>query len=102
MILANLLAAVVMLCADESPAWLYDGYCWHDYTLPGLPSYATQYSTQPNLVIGKVLFYAPFVMEATANWREMSLDDYLGGVALMTCGSLGEPVWLKRPDHDWE
>ena len=89
-------------CQDETPSWLYDGYCWHNYPIPGLPSYATQYSVQPNLIVGKALFYAPFVMEATANWREMSLDDYLGTVALMTCGSLGEPVWLKRPDHDWE
>jgi len=89
-------------CEDVTPNWLYDGYCWHNYPVPGLPSYATQYSIQPVLVTGKAMFYAPFVMEATANWREMSLDDYLGGVALMTCGSLGEPVWLRRPDHDWE
>ena len=89
-------------CQDETPSWLYDSYCWHSYPVPGLPSYATQYSAQPNLVIGKALFYAPFVMEATANWREMSLDGYLGGVATMTCGLLGEPVWLRRPGYEWE
>ena len=52
--------------------------------------------------MGKALFYAPFVMEATARYRGLSLDGYLGGVALMTCGSLGEPVWLRRPGFNWE
>ena len=89
-------------CQDETPSWLYDGYFWRTYWIPGLPSYMTQYSTQPNLIVGKALFYAPFVMEATANWREMSLEGYLGGVATMTCGSLGEPVWLRRPGFNWE
>ena len=87
---------------DETPNWLYDGYCWQDYPIPGLPDYATQYSPQPTLVMGKALFYAPYVMEATARYRGLSLDGYLGGVATMTCGSWGEPVWLKRPEHNWE
>ena len=89
-------------CQDETPNWLYDSYCWRGYPVPGLPSYATQYSVQPTLVMGKALFYAPYVMEATARYRGLSLDGYLGGVATMTCGSLGESVWLKRPEHDWE
>ena len=89
-------------CQDETPSWLYDSYCWQDYPIPGLPDYATQYSPQPTLVMGKALFYAPYVMEATARYRGLSLDGYLGGVATMTCGALGESVWLKRPEHDWE
>jgi len=89
-------------CVDETPNWTYDGFCWRDYPVPGLPDYATQYSIQPDLVMGKALFYSPFVMEATARYRELSLDGYLGGVATMTCGALGDPVWLRRPGYDWE
>jgi hypothetical protein len=89
-------------CVDETPNWLYDSYCWRGASVPGLPDYATQYSVQPDLVMGKSLFYAPFVMEATAEWRGMNLDGYLGGVATMTCGALGDPVWLRRPGYDWE
>ena len=89
-------------CEDVTPNWLYDGYCWQGYPIPGLPDYATQYSVQPTLVMGKALFYAPYVMEATAEWRGLSLEGYLGGVATMTCGLLGEPVWLRRPGFNWE
>jgi len=89
-------------CQDETPSWLYDSYCWQGYPIPGLPDYATQYSPQPTLVMGKALFYAPYVMEATAEWRGLSLEGYLGGVATMTCGLLGEPVWLRRPGFNWE
>jgi hypothetical protein len=52
--------------------------------------------------MGKALFYSPYVMEETAKWRGMSLEGYLGGVATMTCGALGDPVWLRRPGYEWE
>ena len=89
-------------CQDETPNWLYDGYCWQDYPIPGLPDYATQYLDMPKLFTGKALFYGPWAMQATANYRGLSLDGYIGGVALMTCGDLGESVWLRRPGFDWE
>ena len=32
----------------------------------------------------------------------MSLADFTDGVALMSPVDIGLPVWLKRPNHDWE
>jgi len=34
-------------------------------------------------------------MEATARWRGLSLDGYLGGVALPTCADIGADIWIK-------
>lgn len=89
-------------CVDETPNWLYDSYCWGEYPVPGLPNYATQFLEYPLLSVGKATFYSPGAMEATAHYRGLSMDGYLGGVALMTCGDLGGSVWLRRPGHDWE
>jgi hypothetical protein len=46
--------------------------------------------------MGKAVFYSSGVMEATAQYREISLDNYLDGVALMSCRHIGETVWLAH------
>jgi len=89
-------------CVDETPNWLYDSYCWRGAPVPGLPDYATQFLEYPPLSIGKAVFYGPGVMTATAKYRGLDLHEYMGGVALMTCGNLGQTVWLQRPGHEWE
>lgn len=89
-------------CEDDTPNWTYDGYCWFGKWIPGLPDYRTQFLEYPTLTIGKAVFYGPRVMEATAYYRGLDLEDYIGGVATMTCGDIGESVWLRRPGFEWE
>lgn len=57
----------------------------------------------PEHVSGASVWYAPFVMEATARARGMSLDGYLDGVALMSPADLGKEVWITNPTTgEWE
>jgi len=56
----------------------------------------------PQYAVGNATYYAPWSMEATANIRGMSLDGFLDGVSLMSPADIGETVWIRRPNHDWE
>lgn len=87
---------------EDIPNWTYDGFCWFDQWVPGLPDYKTQFLEYPTLTIGKSVFYGPMVMEATAYYRGLNLKGYAGGVATMTCGDLGKSVWLRRSGFEWE
>lgn len=79
-----------------------NGYWWFGYWVPGLISFETQLMPTPPVVMGTATFYAPEVMEATANIRDLSLDGYIGGVSTLVAGNIGMKVWLKRPDSVWE
>ena len=50
---------------------------------------------------GAATFYAPQVMEATADYRGMSLDGFVDGVSLMSPSDIGKVVWIKY-DGVWD
>lgn len=82
---------------------VYDGYWWHNYWIPGIPTQETQMLMNPPIVRGVAVFYSPNVMEATAKAKELKIEEpYLDGVSLLTCGDIGKSVWIKRPKHPWE
>ncbi len=80
----------------------YNGFWWFQRWIPGLPDYPTQFLEYPLLTIGKAAFYGPRVMEGTVTYRGLNLNNYVGGVALMTCDDLRKSVWLQRPGLKWE
>jgi len=77
-----------------------DGYWWYGSWTPGLPTYQSQFLELPHLFSGIAVFYAPYIMEATAEYRGLDLTGFLGGVALPTCSAIGSKVWIKR--SNWE
>lgn len=62
----------------------------------------TWFTPAPKYSYGKAVWYGRGVMEGTAYWRQLSLEDYLDGVALMSPADIGKTVWMRRPGHDWE
>jgi len=86
----------------DIPNYLYDGYWWRDETfVPGYISVETWFTPAPISIRGRAVYYAPGVMEATANVRGMSLDGYVDGVSLMSPADIGRKVWIKRAGG-WE
>jgi hypothetical protein len=84
---------------DTSP---YNGY--YDIQgrcVPGYISIETWFQKQPRYTHGRALYYAPGAMEATAEWRGLSLDGYLDGVSLISPADIGETVWIRR-GVEWE
>jgi len=86
-------------CSDNS---VVNGYWAPDGWVPGYPDKESWMRPAPFWSIGRAVFYMPWVMEATAEVRGMSLEGYLGGVALMGCGDIGAEVWMRRPESTWE
>ena len=81
----------------------YNGYLWNNEGwVPGLISFETQFLRMPDVFIGSAVFYAPDVMRANAEYRELSLDGVVGAVAIQSCSEIGHKVWLQRPGYDWE
>ena len=70
-----------------------------------LVSYNTWMTGHPPLSTGAAVFYAPGVMEATAEYRHVNggkaLDGYVDGVSLMSPTDIGATVWL-RYNGEWE
>lgn len=83
----------------------YTGHWWkHDplVCIPGVVTVQTWYIPAPPYSFGAAVWYAPYIMEATAQYRGLSLDGFLDGVSLMAPSDIGRTVWLRRPGHDWE
>jgi len=81
----------------------YNGYWWYDEGwVPGLATFDTQFLRMPTTTIGSAVIYAPGVMEATAKYRGLSLDGFIGSVALPFCSEIGHSIWIQRPGYDWE
>jgi hypothetical protein len=70
--------------------------------VPGLPTNETWFRKMPRYAYGTAVYYGPWMMEGTARYREMSLDGYLDGVALLSPGDIGETVWIRRSGYEWE
>jgi len=89
-------------CQNDNP---WDGYWWNDdpsICVPGMVSVRTWYTPAPPYAKGASVWYAPNVMEATAHYRQLSLEGYVDGVSLMSPSDIGRTVWLRRPGYDWE
>jgi hypothetical protein len=84
----------------------YNGYWWWDGWVPGLVTFETQFLRLPPVSLGSAVFYAPGVMESNVEYRGLSLDGMIGGVAVQFCSQIGHSVWLLRPGQDelsgWE
>ena len=86
-------------CDDGNPI---NGYwAWDEVWVPGYISIETWFAPAPDHFSGRVVFYNQGAMEATAAWRDLSLEGYLDGVALMSPADIGHKVWIKF-DGIWE
>ena len=77
-----------------------NGYYYqiNDLWIPGIPTYRSQFLFMPLIVKGTVLPYAPNMMEGTANYKRLSIEEpFIDGVALPFCSMIGSSVWIKRP-----
>jgi len=74
----------------------YDGYWWFDAWVPGLPTYQSQFMRMPAISDGVAVFYAPQVMEANVKYHGLSMDGYVGAVAVPFCSEIGHEVWIQR------
>jgi len=72
-------------------------YC----TAEHLVSYNTWMTGHPIYSEGGAVFYAPGIMERTAEYRGMDLDRYVDGVSLMSPADIGREVWIKH-EGNWE
>lgn len=73
-----------------------DGYWWYDGWVPGYISLDSWFAGSPVHAIGNAVYYAPFMMEATAAARGLSLEGYVDGVSGLSCADVGLEVWIKR------
>jgi hypothetical protein len=87
----------------DNPQSIFDGYWWlnKEVFVPGYISVGTWFTPAPISIQGRAVYYAPGVMEATANARGMSLSGYVDGVSLMSPADIGRTVWIKRTGG-WE
>ena len=83
----------------------YNGQCWQPvyYWNPGVPTYQSQYMRMPDISIGTAYAYETNLMEHTAMFHGLTLDDVKDGVALPFCSEIGNKVWLMRTSvGEWE
>jgi len=67
-----------------------------------LPTLDSWFAGSPNYIIGNAVYYAPYLMQATAKARGLSLDGYVDGVSGLSCADIGMTVWIRRPGFWWE
>ena len=76
----------------------YNGYCdsWGNF-VPGLVTNDTWMTPAPTYVSGKMVFYGPYAMEATAEYREVDYaeEHCIGGISLMSPYNIGDKAWIK-------
>lgn len=91
-------------CSDDS---VWNGYWWkNEVWVPFYPSIESWFQypddlTDPVFMEGNALFYGRGVMEATAHWRGLSLENYVDGIALMSPAYIGLPVWIWTEETGW-
>jgi hypothetical protein len=89
--------------SQDNPKSTLDGY-WHSSGnwVPIMINNETWYLDAPQHAYGSAVFYAPGIMASTAEWRGISLESFLGGVALMSPADIGKTIWMKLPGGEWE
>ena len=73
-----------------------DGYWWFERWVPGYITLDSWFAGSPVHAIGNAVYYAPWRMEATAEFRGLDLTGYEGGVSGLSCADIGLDVWIKR------
>lgn len=85
-------------CYDPKPHNNLNGYCnsWGDW-VPGYITNDTWMTPAPNYIEGKMVFYGPNVMRATAEYRDIDYEEMgcIDGVSLMSPIDIGKKVWIK-------
>lgn len=85
---------------DDNPL---NGYFQPDRGwIPGLVDDESWNRGVPTYSFGGAVWYGQNVMEGTARYRGLSLENYVDGVSLMAPSDIGETVWMRRPGHPWE
>lgn len=106
--LAVILAALILVSTasaqgsgpDCRTAWT--PYWDRDFYVPSLITEKTWMRRLPMWSRGMAVYYSPGLMRATAAYRGLDMQGYVGAVALQTPAHIGEAVWLKRPGTPWE
>lgn len=79
-------------CDNEDP---YDGYYYRGDCLPGVINIRTRDMGYPEYSYGGIAFYAAGVMEKVAANKGYDLSGVKDGVALESCGMVGNKIWLN-------
>ena len=79
----------------------YEQFCRRSeyFWIPGILTYESQFMRMPDLVIGKVYGYEANLMEHTAMFHELNIDNVRDGITLPFCSEIGGYVWVKRPHN---
>jgi hypothetical protein len=93
-------------CQDDS---VLNGYWWnktnHYYWVPVYPSikswFLPGFVDEPEVMSGDATYYAPGVMEATAEIRGLSLNGFKDGIAMMSPADIGSTVWIYVESYGW-
>ncbi len=103
-ILLLLIPQSIAFAEGEEEQYVPGGCAFYSLGLcvPSTISSESWWTPAPQHIVGKAVWYAPGIMEATARYRGMSFDGFVGGVSLMSPADIGETVWLKRPGYGWE
>lgn len=75
-----------------------DGYVDHwGGEVPGIITNTTWMSPMPTHVNGKMVFYGPYAMDATAEYRNINyeIEGCIGGIALMSPYNIGDKAWVE-------
>jgi len=88
-------------CIDNDGPYI-NGYCdhWGNH-IPGYISNDSWMIGMPTYVIGKMVFYGPQAMDATAEYRGIDYDEMgcpFGGISLMSPIDIGQLAYLKIND----
>jgi hypothetical protein len=91
----TLILVSLFLQASSTP---WEGYidAWGNY-VPGLITNDTWMTPMPEYVSGKMVFYGPYAMDATAEYREIDYEEEgcIGGISLMSPYNIGDKAWIK-------
>ncbi len=92
-------STVVLADTPSDPTDIVDN--WGN-DIPGIVTNDTWMTPMPNYVSGRAVFYAPYVMDATADYRGIDYEEQgcIGGVSLMSPLDIGQKVWVKV-DGNW-
>ncbi len=97
-----ILATMVGATACVSPPNVVDGYCNpFGQFVPGMITNDTWMTPQPTYTEGRMVFYGPYAMEATREYRDIDYEKEgcIGGVSLHSPYNIGDKAWIKVEDE---
>lgn len=99
-LLVSLFIATDVFAGGSDP-WLGYEDAWGNY-VPGYITNDTWMTPMPYYVEGKAVFYGPYAMDATAEYRGIDYEEEgcLGGVSLMSPIDIGKKAWVNI-DGKW-